>query len=272
MIMSVEEEKFAALTRKISRERGFECASYKEKCLRRRIAVRMRARAVHSFDDYGRILDQDDREYDLLLDALTINVTKLFRNPGTFDAIARFVVPALCAQNTRKVKVWSAGSASGEEAYSLAILFHQHNTSDGDLAAANRVSVLGTDIDAKSLARAEKGAYPEAAFADMPHALRQRYFSARAPYKAVDEVRTMIRFSRHDLLREPPPEQGFSLIACRNVIIYFDRDSQEKLFDKFHNALEPGGYLVLGKVETLFGPARERFATVDAAERIFKRR
>ena len=93
-----DDDGYAALTEKITRERGFGCASYKEKCVRRRIAVRMRARGVHTFAEYGQLLDRDRHEYDLLLDALTINVTKFFRNPETFAAIDREIVPALYAR------------------------------------------------------------------------------------------------------------------------------------------------------------------------------
>jgi chemotaxis methyl-accepting protein methylase len=117
---------FQVLTRKISRERGFGCASYKEKCLRRRVAVRMRARGVHTYDDYARILDADSDEYDRLLDVLTINVTKLFRNWDVYASIAKNVVPALWHRTTPSIRAWSAGCSSGQEAYSLAILFHRY--------------------------------------------------------------------------------------------------------------------------------------------------
>ena len=111
------DREFASLTEKISRERGFACAAYKARCLQRRIGVRMRARAVHTYADYARVLDADPREYDLLLDALTINVTKLFRNWETYAAMAREVVPALWSRGDRPLRVWSAGCASGEEPY-----------------------------------------------------------------------------------------------------------------------------------------------------------
>ena len=117
---------FIALTAKISRDRGFRCASYKDKCLRRRIAVRMRAHGVHTYGDYARVLDAVPHEYDLLIDALTINVTKLFRNWETFAAIEKSVAPVLFARDETRLRVWSAGCASGEEAYSLAILFHRY--------------------------------------------------------------------------------------------------------------------------------------------------
>src|SRR5256885_1818710 len=105
------DREFEELTRKISRDRGFACASYKEKCLRRRIAVRMRARGVHTYGDYARVLDSDTAEYDRLLDALTINVTKLFRNWSVYETLAERVVPTLWDAN-RPIHVWSAGCSS----------------------------------------------------------------------------------------------------------------------------------------------------------------
>jgi chemotaxis methyl-accepting protein methylase len=265
------EIEFAALTAKIARDRGFGCASYKDKCLRRRIAVRMRARGVHTYGDYARVLDRDDAEYDRLLDALTINVTKLFRNWETYNAIAEKVIPSLWASTASTIHVWSAGCSSGEEPYSLAALFHRHAEQRGLTATvASRVRVLGTDIDARSLAAAEAGAFEEGDFADTPDELRERYFSRAEPFTIVPEIRRLVRFEKRDLLSEDAPPGQHDLITCRNVLIYFDRDTQERLFDKFHRALAPGGFLVLGKVETLLGSARTRFAAVDGRERIFR--
>ncbi|HEU6450490.1 MAG TPA: protein-glutamate O-methyltransferase CheR [Gemmatimonadaceae bacterium] len=270
----LSDPEFELLTRKISRDRNFGCASYKEKCLRRRIAVRMRARGVHTYRDYAHILDSDAGEYERLLDALTINVTKLFRNPETYAAIARSVIPPLWERNEGRVGIWSAGCSSGEEAYSLAILVHRHAAMRGQLSWLSRTTILGTDIDRASLVAAERGTYSESSFADTPPDLRAEYFSAQAPYAVRQEVKRMVRFERRDLLRDPAPDSmpdGIHLIACRNVIIYFDRSTQESLFRRFHDALSPGGYLVLGKVETLLGAARSSFATVEPRERIFRR-
>ncbi len=260
---------FATLIQKIARERGFGCARYKEKCVRRRIAVRMRARAVHSYCDYARILDGDPREWDLLLAALTINVTKLFRNPETFDALDRVIVPELWAMPT--VRAWSAGCASGEEPYSLALLFHRHAERSGDAAWLRRLSILGTDVDRGSLDAAERATYGEMSLGDLPADMRSRYFPQAPPAVIPSEVRSLVRFERRDLLEQPAPRGPWNLITCRNVIIYFGRDSQEMLFDRFHDVLAPGGFLVLGKVETLLGPARGKFIPVDARERIFRR-
>jgi chemotaxis protein methyltransferase CheR len=262
---------FTALTVKIAADRGFGCASYKDKCLRRRIAVRMRARGAHTYAEYARVLDNDSGEYDKLLDALTINVTKLFRNWETYTVLREQVVPALWALPDPVINVWSAGCSSGEEPYSLAALFHEHAERCGIPAMAERrVRVLGSDIDARSLEAADRGAFEESDFSETPQELRRRYFAPGAPFTIVPEVRRMVRFERRDLLAEAPPPGPHHLICCRNVLIYFDRETQERLFQKFRDALDPKGFLVLGKVETLLGAARTRFAAVDGRERIFR--
>jgi chemotaxis methyl-accepting protein methylase len=262
---------FLALTHKISAERGFGCASYKEKCLRRRIAVRMRARGAHTYADYARILDDDASEYDRLIDALTINVTKLFRNWDVYAAVAANVVPALWHRETPEIRVWSAGCSSGDEPYSLAILFHRYAATNGMLSQIGRVAILGTDIDERCLGAAARGEFEEGDFADTPDELRQRYFAPEPPFTVAPAIRRMVAFGRQDLLGDPAPSPPYDLIVCRNVLIYFDRDTQERLFEMFHGALAPGGFLVLGKVETLLGVARTRFVAVDARERIFRR-
>jgi len=262
---------FSVLTRKISAERGFGCASYKEKCLRRRIAVRMRARGVHSYTDYARILDSDVGEYDRLLDALTINVTKLFRNWEAYASLSATVVPELWQRNASAIRVWSAGCSSGEEPYSLAVLLHRYAAANGLLGHIGRVEVLGTDIDRQCLLAAERGHFAEGDFSDTPDALRTQYFHEQAPFTVSASVRRMVRFERRDMLSDGAPPGKFDLITCRNVLIYFDRETQERLFTAFHAALTPGGFLMLGKVETLLGQARTQFTPVDARERIFRR-
>ena len=267
----VDEAGFRALTAKIATERGFGCANYKDGCLRRRIAVRMRARGMPSFSEYGALLDVDPAEYEVLIDTLTINVTKLYRDAAVWQAVATKVIPALWALETSRLNVWSAGCASGEELYTLAALFHEHAERTGTLPRLRRTRIVGTDIDRMSLDLARRGAYPSEAFVEMPAALRTRYFSPLPPHAAAAELRELVDVKRHDLLAEAAPSGGLHLITCRNVIIYFERPSQEPLMRRFHEALLPGGYLVLGKVETLMGPSRALFEVVDAGQRIFRR-
>ena len=255
MSKAPQERAFESLTDKISRERGVSCGSYKDKCLKRRIAVRMRARGVHTYEDYGAILDRDTHEYQELLDALTINVTKFFRNVETWNALRPYL--EALARSRPRLRVWSAGCASGEEPYTIAVL----------LAEAGAQGLIdATDVDRLSLERTRQAKYPDAAFTEMPANLRHRYFRDGQP---VEPVRELVRVGAHDLMREPPPHPPYDLIVCRNVVIYFERQAQERLFQVFVDALAPGGVLLLGKVETLFGPARERLTLVDPRERIY---
>ena len=255
-----DERAFQALTQKISKARGLSCESYKDKCLKRRIGVRMRARGVHTYDDYSRLLDSDAREYQELLDALTINITKFFRNLETWDALRPHLRRLGAAQPD--LRIWSAGCASGEEPYTIAVLVLD---TLGE-AAGGRAIIDATDIDRLSLERTRAAKYPDAAFTEMPAQLKLRYFRDDQPLPL---VRELVHVRAHDLMRERPPRPPYHLIVCRNVVIYFERQAQERLFQVFVDALAPGGVLLLGKVETLFGPARERLRLVDPRERIY---
>lgn len=271
MICGDSDEEFGLLAEKITRETAFRCASYKDKCLRRRIAVRMRARGAASFSAYAEVLDSDRREYDRLIDALTVNVTKFFRNSSTFDAIETLVVPQLW-QRDGDISVWSAGSSSGEEAFSLAALFYEYAAERGDIACVQRVQITGSDIDRGSLLAAEHARYSPVSFAETPPHLLDRLFPSIGETRTViTPIRALVRFERRDILREPPSPESYDLIACRNVIIYLDREAQEELLCSFHRVLRPGGYLVLGRVETLLGKPRQLFSVVDVRERIFRK-
>ena len=271
MTAALDDAQFLELTAKIARERDFRCGSYKEKCLRRRIAVRMRARGVHTYADYARVLDGDNVEWDKLMDALTINVTKLFRNWETYALLADTIVPSLWAAHHDQLRVWSAGCSSGEEPYSLATLFHRAGERSGRPATPQRVKILGTDIDKRSLDAARVAEFDEDAFADTPKEYRDRYFSAEYPAAVLPAIKSLVALERRDLLLEAAPPGGFHMVVCRNVLIYFDRETQEMLFQRFHDALLPGGILVLGKVETLLGNIRNKFAAIEARERIYRK-
>ena len=275
---TADDDAFVALTSKISRERGFGAASYKDTCMRRRIAVRMRARGAEDYATYSRLLDSDPAEYEWLIAVLTVNVTKLFRNVETWTAVAQTVLPRLWAAQTPRINCWVAGCSSGEEAYTLSALWMQYATEHGGADGAARVHITASDIDRDSLAAAERGSYGAESFAEAPAGVRDHWFVPAAPselreprWAAGREIRSLIRFERRDLLLDPVPPVAMQLITCRNVIIYFDRDSQDALMRRFHDALAPGGFLVLGKVETLLGPSRGLFEAVDSRQRIFRR-
>ncbi|MGH7470378.1 MAG: CheR family methyltransferase [Longimicrobiales bacterium] len=245
---------------------GLDCKAYKEPCLRRRLAVRMRARGLHSYADYRALIEQDATEGDRLLDAITINVSKFYRNPEIWQALRTRVLPRLFKRISR-VRIWSAGCAGGEEPYTMAMLLLQYATEHGQSSALRRFDILGTDVDRRVLEQAARAEYGAFSFSEIAPDVRRRYFEDS---RLREEVKRLVHFQELDLMAGPFPRRQH-LILCRNVIIYFQREMQERLFHEFHRALEPEGVLVLGKVETIFGAAASLFRPISSRERIFCR-
>lgn len=270
-MMSADDAAFAALTRKISREAGLPLDAYKDKCLRRRIAVRMRACGVHTFADYQGVLEGSPAEYERLKDTITINVTRFYRNAETWDLLRERFLPQVC-DAPGEVRAWSAGCSSGQEPYTLAVLMADHFDRQGQPDRLGRVTVDATDIDRQCLEVARAGHYHPEALADLPGTLADRYFEIDGSgCRVIERVRRQVAVRTLNLSSEPPPGRNYQLILCRNVVIYFERATQERVFAAFAEALAPGGILVLGKVETLFGPARERLTLLDPRERVYRR-
>jgi chemotaxis protein methyltransferase CheR len=271
-VISADDVAFAALTRRISREIGLSLDAYKDKCLRRRIAVRMRACGAHTFAAYQAVLDDSPAEYERLKDAITINVTRFYRNADTWDLLRGEFLQEVCETGGGEVRAWSAGCSSGEEPYTLAILVADHFDRQGQPDRLASLTVDATDIDRDSLELAQAGRYRREAMSDVPVDLTKRYFEADGSgYRVIERVRRRVIVRSLDLSREPPPRRNYQLILCRNVVIYFERATQERVFLGFAEALAPGGLLVLGKVESLFGPARELLTLLDPRERVYRR-
>ncbi len=263
---------FAALTRKIAAGSGFAVEGYKDKCVRRRIAVRMRACGVHTYADYQALLDRSPSEYERLRDALTINVTRFYRNAETWNLLRRDLVPRLFDQGEREIRIWSAGCSSGEEAYTIAILAAEHLDRRGRGLELERLVVDATDVDRLSLERATAARYRPESVSEMPPELVSRYLEVAGPeLQVVPRVRSRVTVRRFDLSSGAPLRRDYHMVVCRNVLIYFDRPMQERLFQLFTDSLSPGGYLVLGKVESLFGSVRDRLVMVDPRERVYRR-
>jgi chemotaxis protein methyltransferase CheR len=259
---------FRTLKRLIQHRVGLCTDGYKERVLRRRIAVRMRAKGVRTFGQYASLLQRDPDEYRRLVDTVTINVSKFFRNATTWVILRDRIVPELFALATDTVNIWSAGSAAGEEAHSIAILLRQHaEEHGGDL---RRFHILATDIDEDALMQARRAVYGEFAFTEMSSTTRERWFEGEKLDHLKPEIKAMVQFEKLDLMTGDCPP-GQHLIVCRNVLIYFERNIQHALFERFHAALVRDGYLQLGKVETLFGATPGMFETISARERLFRR-
>jgi chemotaxis methyl-accepting protein methylase len=241
---------------------------YKDRCLRRRLAVRMRACGARTLTEYAAVLDRTPDEVARLLATLTINVTQFFRNPSAWERLTT----ELEASTPSGLTAWCAGCATGEEPYTLAMLLADREERRGPRARPGGVRIDATDVDVRCLDAARAAVYATASFAEAPRRLVQRWTIDEGDRRRMSEtVRALVRVLRHDLGRDPPPEPPYDLVVCRNVVIYFERDAQERLFSLFADALRPGGLLLLGKVEMLYGPARARFAIVDGPERLYRR-
>jgi chemotaxis protein methyltransferase CheR len=272
-VTPVEDPGFDKLSRRITQVAGLAAEAYKPRCLRRRIAVRMRAHNVTSYEDYLHILETAPDELQKLSDALTINVTKFFRNIELWHRLRDSICPALWRETKGPLRVWSAGCASGEEPYSLAILFATTAPAARRTEMMERLVIDATDIDRVCLERAREGVYPASAFSETPAEYVDAYTEemSGSRRRVKDAVRRAVQVNRLDLTRDAPRQKSYDLIVCRNVLIYFDRVMQERLFAIFAEGLRPGGILVLGKVETILGPTRDRLELVDARERIYRR-
>jgi len=260
---------FEQLCRILLVRRGFDLGMYKDRCIKRRIATRVRARGFTAAAPYVDLLQRDEAEVDALLAALTIHVSQFFRNPSMFALLEREILPELLrkvqAEGRRRIKLWSVGCSSGEEPYSLALLLQE-------LAPAGmEIDILATDISAAILESARQGLYEPQRLTEVPAAVRERYFSPEGRrFRLAGAIRTLVRFERQNVLDDlvyPPVD----LIICRNVMIYFSREEQENILRRFAAALPAGGILVLGKAEMLLGDSRQLFAAASGAERIYRR-
>ncbi len=263
-----------ALLEQIRQERGIDLSSYKSSFLQRRLAMRLRARGCSDYAAYRQMLRRDPAEYGPLLDALTINLTRFFRDATTFQAIEEKLLPELLERRSskRRLRLWSAGCAAGEEAYSLAIILRERLGAD---LPRWRLEILAADLDCKALDKARRGLYDAFSFQGLTshyQSLVERYSSYFTPApqrQLAAEVRGMVTFQQLNLIQDPPPPD-LDLILCRNVLIYFDRAQQDRLYPAFHQALRADGYLVLGKAEIMPMAWSRHFVSVDRREHIYR--
>ena len=243
---------------------------YKPGTLRRRIARRMAMAAIKTddMDRYLEMLRSDAGEIDLLAKDLLINVTSFFRDPKVFDVLAEKIIPDLVRSHTpdHPLRIWIAGCSTGEETYSLAMLFHEQITA----AKRNvKLQVFASDVDPDAVARAREGLYPETIEADVSPARLARFFSKEDHnYRVLPELRAAVVFTVQDVLADPPFSR-LDLVSCRNLLIYLRPEAQAKVISLFHFALREGGLLLLGSSETL-GNADGRFEMISKQERLYR--
>ncbi|MER6968812.1 protein-glutamate O-methyltransferase CheR, partial [Streptomyces halstedii] len=250
--------------------RGFDFTGYKRSTLGRRIRKRMADAQVTSYADYRDRLETDADEFGALFNTILINVTSVFRDPDAWAFLQNEVVPEVLAQlgDDEEIRVWSAGCSSGEEAYSLAIMFAETLGLD---EALHRVKIYGTDVDEEALREARAGLYPAKVLEPLAPELRDKYFEANgARFSFRSDLRRRVIFGRHDITRDAPISR-LDLLVCRNTLMYFNVEAQTQIVDRFHFALRESGFLFLGKAELLLNDA-DRFDVVSMRQRIFRRR
>lgn len=240
---------YAFLQRKVKEHVGIDLAMYKDRQMMRRLTGYLQRHNLPSFYALGRLIERDPEALQALRDFLTINVTEFFRNPGSFEALKSQVLPEL-ARTHAPLRIWSAGTSNGAEAYSLAILLEE-------LRLGPEHEILATDIDQGALAEARAGVYGEVHMKEVSDARRRLFFDAVGEdmWRIRPEVAARVTLRQHDLLRDAYP-RPLHLILCRNVVIYFTDEAKERIYLGFARSLVPGGYLLVGGTESILRPAR----------------
>ncbi|MBI2353807.1 MAG: protein-glutamate O-methyltransferase CheR [Deltaproteobacteria bacterium] len=268
----ISDEELTEIGRLLSIGRCFDLSVYKAKCMKRRVAIRMRSTRCRDAAAYCGLLRQNALELDLLQKTLTIHVSQFFRNPSMFEKLRSEVLPPLfrAGRNglAESLRISCLGCASGEEPYSLAILLREHF---GRELRRTATTIFGTDIDAETLEAARQAEYNEDRLKEVPQETRERYFRRHgARLRLIPEIREMVTFGQGDIAAVGGYAAS-NLVLCRNTLIYFTRPDQERILNGIADILPPGGILVLGKSETMVGDARLRFAPLCTMERIYRR-
>jgi chemotaxis protein methyltransferase CheR len=264
----------------LKEKKGVDFAGCHPPMIERRLGRRLFHTKCQDYPAYLQLLRNDPRELDRLLDALTIKVSKFFRDPLTFEYLAKSFLPSLLARKEmngdRSLRVWSAGCCRGEEAYSLAILFHELF---GKKVPEWRLHLFATDLDRGGLRTAREGLYDFAGVENVKFGLLRKYFTAEGDcFRLVPEIRERVGFSVYDLLdprNTAPPDSvfgDFDLVLCRNVLIYFRKEYQNRILEKLHRSLADGGYLLLGEAEVPTEAYQSELRLIDDCGRIYQKK
>ena len=298
--MTHDGRQLECLLEKIHSEWGFDFRGYKETTLTRRLGRRLRARGAETYSDYACVLDRDPAEYGKLFNDLTINVTSFFRDEVAFKALAEQVLPALigehgkAASTCRCLQIWSAGCATGQEPYSIAMLLLEmlHPEVETRHAVSLRcnvtirapevetrhavslrcnVTIRATDIDAKALQRAQEGVFTAKDVEGIRPAWLGRYFVPDGDgFRVQPVLRQLVTFEAHNLVSDAP-YHDLDLVVCRNVLIYFAPALQTRVLRSFHEGLKEGGFLLLGKAEVPAGETERLFHRIDKKAKLYQK-
>ncbi|HSO45246.1 MAG TPA: chemotaxis protein CheB, partial [Rhodoferax sp.] len=250
---------------------GHDFSAYKKNTIMRRVERRMGLHQLARIDDYLRYVRENPKEVDLLLGELLIGVTSFFRDPPVWEQLKRDVLPALKANcpDGATLRAWIPGCSSGEEAFSLAMLFKE-SFDTIDTAQRYKLLIFASDLDKDAIARARAGVYPPGITADVSEARLKRFFVPEgAGYRVSNEIREMVIFAEQNVIFDPPFTK-IDFLSCRNLLIYLEAGLQDKLLQLFHYSLNPGGFLLLGNSESV-GATSALFSPLLGKNRIYHR-
>ncbi|HET9654397.1 MAG TPA: CheR family methyltransferase [Kineosporiaceae bacterium] len=267
--MTAADPEFEALLQHLKDNRGFDFTGYKRASLTRRVDRRLSALGIGSYAEYLDHLQVSPDEFTALFNTILINVTEFFRDADAWHHLRSEVLPVLLAEKgpNDSIRVWAAGCASGEEAYSLVIALCEELGVDD---YKDRVKIYATDVDEEALIEARHATYSVREIQNVPPELVETYFEQHGQrYVFRKDLRRSVIFGRNDLVQDAPISR-IDLLVCRNVLMYFNAETQARILRRFHFALAPGGVLFLGKAEMLLGHGA-LFAPLDVRRRVFRK-
>ncbi|NVM20340.1 MAG: protein-glutamate O-methyltransferase CheR [Desulfobacterales bacterium] len=294
--MNNEEDCFELILKRLQERHGVDFSMYRRCTVERRLARRMAATGCGNHRAYLYLLEKSPEEYGRLVAHITIKVSRFFRNNDVFEILSNEIFPDIIDEKENKnddtLRIWCAGCAYGEEAYSVAITLVEYMKTSHKGTEDFKISIFGTDIDEESLNHARLGAYDARYLEKVDKKILDRHFTrleemkvrpatdfmSTAHYQVIDSVRGMVHFSKHDLASETqisPPAgvvANYDLILCRNLLIYFSAALRERAFSNLFNSLNPGGYLVLGKSESIPDGLKTFLATKDSRNKVYKKK
>lgn len=262
------ETDFQMLKEVMNQGTGINFDYYRETYLKRRLKVRLTLTKTHTYSNYMQFLKTNPEEFKRLIDDITVNYTKFFRDTDVYDFLKDTLLPKLIFSSKPWIRIWSAGCSTGEEPYSLSMLIHEISIKS---PKDRRITIYASDIDETVLAKSETGEYNQRAVQSVNEKLLNKYFDCQEKnYKVKPFVKEIVHFEKQDLM-SPPLRRNLDLILCRNVMIYFSREIQQIIYGHFYDSLRPGGYFISGKTELISGQAAPKFVDVNPQCRVYQK-
>ena len=263
---------FEKLKKKVAEDINFQSQYYGEKHLKRRFTARMRVVGIETFRDYIKHLEKEPEEYTHLIKILTVNVTEWFRDLSVYEFFQKHVLPEVISrkekENTRAIRIWSAGCSDGKEPYSIAMVLQDVL---GKKIEDFNIIIYASDIDDDMLAKSKKGWYSSGEMKGIKNEHLRKYFDEEGDgYQIKPELKRLVKFEKIDITTDRR-HPSIDILFFRNVGIYFTKELKDMLFMDFYDTLKNGGYFVMGKTESLLGDARSKFSVVDNRERIYQK-